>query len=299
MDATGDTVLAQFDYARLSVIYRDLNMWNESVIWILRSLESMRRLYKFCDYYGYLNLLIQDYIKLGRADEALVFLQKNSREVPPVNLPQKVDLNEMFGDCYTELKQYAKAAPYYQEMLREFAVTGFNERYYSTHTQMVLDFIHYYETMGSFYIRTRQYEKVRYYLTRILALPEGAVPPLSMLDVQRMQFAVDSAAGNYISSIRHFELHKKLNDSLFTATKNKQIAELQIEYKTNQKDQSIKMLEIQSRNQEAELQKANLQRDITIAGIFTLFIISGLAYNGYHNKQRSNLALPDQTGRDQ
>ncbi|HEX3933169.1 MAG TPA: hypothetical protein VHW43_00730 [Puia sp.] len=49
---------------------------------------------------------------------------------------------------------------------------------------------------------------------------------------------------------------------------NKQIAELQIEYKTNQMDQSIKMLEMQSKSQETELQKANLQRDITIAGIF-------------------------------
>jgi two-component sensor histidine kinase len=34
-----------------------------------------------------------------------------------------------------------------------------------------------------------------------------------------------------------------------------------------------------------------MQRDITIAGVVALIIITGLAYNGYRNKQRSNRAL--------
>ncbi len=290
MEATGDTVLAHYDYARLALIYGDLDMLNESVAWITRSLESQKRQYEFGDYYGDLSLLVYDLLRLGKPSEAIAILQKTIGEVPP-NLPQRVDMNEMFGNCYAELKQYDKAARYYQEMLRGFKVTSFSKKYYSTHEQMVLDYIHYYETMGTFYVRTRQYEKARPYLDKILAMPPGVVPSISLIQFHRMQFAVDSAAGNYLPAIRHYEQHKRLSDSLFNATKNKQIAELQIEYKTNQKDQSIKMLEMQSKSQETELQKVNLQRDITIAGIFTLLIIAGLAYNGYHNKQRSNNAL--------
>jgi two-component sensor histidine kinase len=291
MEETGDTLIAHTDYSRLAVIYRDLNMWNESVLWISRSLESMRRQYEFGDFYGDLNLLIQDLLKLGRTDEALVILQKNTREVPPANLAQQVDLNEMFANCYMELKQYDKAERYYQEMLHGFSVTSFNEHFYSTRAMMIQDFVHYYEVVGAFYVRTRQYDKARIYLKKLLELPSGEVPPVSLIHVHHMQFTVDSASGNYISAIRHYELHKTLNDSVFTASKNKQIEELQIEYKTSQKDQSIKMLEMQSRSQETELQKVNLQRDITIAGIVTLLVIAGLAYNGYRNKQRSNKAL--------
>ena len=291
MEATGDTLLAHTDYSRLAVIYRDLNMWNESVSWISRSLESERRQYEFGDFYGDMNLLIQDLLKLGRTNEALAYLQKNTREVPPAQLAQQVDFNEMFANCYTELKQYDRAEQYYQEMLREFAITSFNEHYYSTRAMMIQDYIHYYEVVGAFYIRIRQYDKARVYLKKLLDLPVGEVPPITLIQIHHMQFMVDSASGNYISAIRHYELHKALNDSVFSASKNKQIAELQIEYKTNQKDQSIKMLEMQSKSQTTELQKVNLQRDITIAGIVTVLIIAGLAYNGYRNKQRSNKAL--------
>lgn len=291
MEATGDTLIAHYDYSRLAVIYRDLDMWNESVQWITRSLESMRRQYEFGDFYGDLNLLIQDLLKLGKTEEALAILQKNTREVPPAQLAQEVDYNEMFGNCYADLHQYDRAERYYMEMLHEFSITSFNTHYYSTKAMMIQDYIHYYEVVSGFYIRTREYEKARVYLKKLLDLPPGEVPPITLIHIHHMQFTVDSASGNYLDAIRQYELHKALNDSVFTASKNKQIAELQIEYKTNQKDQSIKMLEMQSKSQETELQKVNLQRDITIAGIFGVLIIAGLAYNGYRNKQRSNRAL--------
>lgn len=291
MEATGDTLIAHTDYSRLAVICRDLNMWNESVVWITRSLESQRRQYEFGDFYGDLNLLTQDLIKLGRTEEALAILQKDTREVPPAQLAQEVDYNEMFGNCYAELKQYGKAAHYYDEMLRGFSVTSFNPHYYSTHAMMVQDFTHYYEVVSAFYIRTREYDRARFYLKKLLELPPGDMSPVSLIHIHHMQFMVDSASGNYISAIRQYELHKALNDSVFNATKNKQIAELQVAYKSSQKDQSIRLLEIQSKSQTIELQKVNLQRDITIAGIVMVLIVAGLAYIGYRNKQRSNRAL--------
>jgi two-component system, sensor histidine kinase PdtaS len=291
MDSTGDTLKAHYDYARLAVIYRDLNMWNESVRWISRSLASEKRQYEFGDFYGDMNLLIQDLIKLGRTGEALAFLQKNSQENPPAQLAQRVDLNEMYANCYADLRQYDKAGYYYQEMLRGFEITSFNDRYYSTHVQMVLDFIHYYEVVGVFYVNTKQYDKAKFYLNKILDLPPGSVPPISLMRIHHMQFIVDSASGNYISAIRQYEMHKKLSDSVFNGAKDKQIAELQIKYNSEKKDQSITTLQMKSQNQAAELQKVNMQRDITIAGIMGLIIITGLAYNGYRNKQRSNTAL--------
>ena len=291
MDSTGDTLKAHYDYARLAVIYRDLNMWNESVRWISRSLAAEKRQYEFGDFYGDMNLLVQDLIKLGRTEEALAFLQKNSQENPPAQLAQRVDLNEMYANCYADLKQYDKAAHYYREMLHGFEITSFNDRYYSTHVQMVLDFIHYYEVVGDFYIKTKQYDKAKGYLNKILDLPPGSVPPISLMRIHHMEFIVDSASGNYLSAIRQYEIHKKLSDSVFNAAKDKQIAELQIKYNSEKKDQSITTLQMKSQNQAVELQKVNMQRDITIAGVVALIIITGLAYNGYRNKQRSNRTL--------
>jgi two-component sensor histidine kinase len=43
--------------------------------------------------------------------------------------------------------------------------------------------------------------------------------------------------------------------------------------------------------QQAELQRVNTQRNITFGGIAAFMLISGLAYNGYRNKKRSNRVL--------
>jgi two-component sensor histidine kinase len=94
-----------------------------------------------------------------------------------------------------------------------------------------------------------------------------------------------------VSAIKHFEIHKKINDSLFSAIKAKQIAELDIKNKTLESAQSIKLLRSQSKNQRAELARVNMQRNITFAGVAMLIIVAGFAFNGYRHKQRSNLQL--------
>jgi two-component sensor histidine kinase len=111
---------------------------------------------------------------------------------------------------------------------------------------------------------------------------------VTLYKFHQMQFVVDSAAGNYISAIQHFELHKRINDSLFNATKSQQIADLQIKYEIEKKEQSYKLLEAQAKSEHAELQNVSLQRNITIGGVAMLLIIAVLTYNGYRNKQRSN-----------
>jgi two-component sensor histidine kinase len=90
----------------------------------------------------------------------------------------------------------------------------------------------------------------------------------------------------------------KINDSIFNQTKNKQSQLLQVEYETEKKDNDIKMKEqeIQVLTQQdllrqASLKKANFVRDVTFGGILMLFVITGLIYKQYRNKQKSNRAI--------
>lgn len=55
------------------------------------------------------------------------------------------------------------------------------------------------------------------------------------------------------------------------------------------KDESIKFM--QSTVQQSMLERAILQRNITMGGLVLLLAISGITYNGYRHKQRSNLQL--------
>ncbi len=291
MLAASDTAMADFFYSKLALVYADLNMYDKSEEWILKSLDVLKKRYSFGDYYGELSLLIYDYIKSGQAQKAIACLEKTVREVPPENMAQKVDCNEMFGNCYVALKEYGKAEQYYLAMMRDYKITSFSGDFYSTNAQMVTDYIHYYQAMADFYILTGKYAQAGYYVKKVLDLPPGTVRPITLYKFHYMQFQVDSATGRYIPAIRHFELHKRINDSLFDATRMKQISELQVKYETREKEQSIAVLKAQSKSEHAGLQNVSLQRNITIAGIAMLLVVAGLAYNGYRNKQRSNRQL--------
>ncbi|WP_413667101.1 histidine kinase dimerization/phosphoacceptor domain -containing protein [Mucilaginibacter sp. Mucisp86] len=291
MTATADTALADFYYAKLALVYADLNKYDQSLVYILKSAEILKRRKQYEDFYGYLSLIIYDFITAKRPKEALAYLKQAVIDVPPKILAQQVDMYEAFGNIYVALKDYPKAEQYYLKMMEVYKVTNFSKDFYTTNEQMVTDFVHYNETMAGFYLLTRQFKKAGIYTQQILSLPSNKIRPITLTKIHRMQFRVDSASGNYITAIKHFEIHKRLDDSLFNAIKNKQIEELEISYKTKENKQSIRFLQEQSKSQKNEIQKANMQRNITFAGIAMLIIIAGLAFNGYRHKQRSNQQL--------
>lgn len=291
MTASADTALADFYYAKLALVYADLDKYDQSLVYILKSAEILKQRKQYEDFYGYLSLIIYDFITAKRPKEALAYLKQAVIDVPPKILAQQVDMYEAFGNIYVALKDYPKAEQYYLKMMEVYKVTNFSKDFYTTNEQMVTDFVHYNETMAGFYLLTRQFKKAGIYTRQILSLPSKKIRPITLTKIHRMQFRVDSASGNYVAAIKHFEIHKRLDDSLFNAIKNKQIEELDIRYKTNKNKQSIRFLQEQSKSQKNEIQKVNMQRNITFGGTAMLIIIAGLAFNGYRHKQRSNQQL--------
>ena len=68
-------------------------------------------------------------------------------------------------------------------------------------------------------------------------------------------------------------------------------ARLETRFETKEKEESIKLLEAKAKADRAELKQIGLQRNVTFGGVLALFLVSGLVYNGYRNKKRSNLLL--------
>jgi len=109
-----------------------------------------------------------------------------------------------------------------------------------------------------------------------------------LVDFYNNTYKYNVATGNYAAAVKNLEHRVTLQDSLFTADKDKQLAELNIKYQTGQQEQSIKNLHSDSTAQRAELWKANLQRNITIGGILVMIIVSALFYRTYKQKQAAN-----------
>ena len=295
MEATGDTARADYFYSKLALTYADLNMHDQSQVWILKAMKVLQRRNQLEDYYGYVSLAVWNFNQAGKPNEGIAFLQKTMKEVPPINIAQKVDLYEGFGNCYVALKQYGKAEQYYLTMLKLYKQTSFNASFYSTNYQMTTDYIHYNQILGNFYVLIKEYKKAGIYFGKILELPKGTVRPITLSKINAMQFIVDSANGNYISAIRHFEIHKRLDDSLFNETKSRQIEEMQVKYEIANKDKDLQrkeknivVLTNKSLVQEVSLRKANLIRNIIIVSALLLL---AFLYTVYRFKQKHNIQL--------
>lgn len=265
----------EYFYLRAVTVYADLGMHDKEEFYCYKALGVSKK-GKGSYFVNELSWLTKDLILTNRSQEALRLLKQNYKPGDILNLDQKRVLFKLFGNCYTALKQYDLAEKYYVAMLNINEALADESQY---------------QTIANFYIITQQFTKAAFFLKKLQGFPKGLIGPLNLREIELMRFKVDSASGNYLSAIGHFQIFKKVNDSLFNATKSKQISELGIKYETAQKEKSITSLKSQSLVQRTQLQKANLQRNITFIGTAMLLIIAGLAYNGYRNKQRGNLKL--------
>lgn len=256
-----------FQYAKAAFDYAFLTNDSEVIFWKYRQVE--------------------DQIKIGDAKNALnEFI---TAKLKPVDANQKQFIAAIYGDLYFALNDYTNAERYYLKMIeldKEVAMEnsktlGFENKL------MGSEALH---KIGWFYIERKNYARARPYLVKALTgFNSSSVEEQS--NIEFSLFKADSALGNYLSAIRHFERSKNVKDSIFNATKSRQFSELEIQYQTGQREKSFLALKNKSILQNQELERGRLEKNITLAGIGMLFIVSGLVYNGYRNKNKSNIAL--------
>jgi two-component sensor histidine kinase len=154
------------------------------------------------------------------------------------------------------------------------------------------DWIHIvYTELARYYLEVHVTEKARLYLNKSLHLP---LPPGggggfgSRLEIN---YKIDSAERDYKAAFYHLLTYKTYIDSLFTETKTRQFQQLDIEYETSKKADSISLLTQKDLLQTANLHQANLIGNITIAGIVLALAVLGLLYRQYMVKLHNNRAM--------
>jgi len=285
MQLVKDTARASIFYTRIGNIYVELGQYEKSISWYSRAsaiLQANRASTRYV-VYGH---LVRSMISLGKQEEALLMLRKTVQEAPPESMVDKQEVARALGDCYNALHRHDLAERYYLEMM------DWEEQMAKAHISYSQSV---YYTVGKFYTDRHRYDRAGYYLRKGLALTPGKTSSASRKkDTYLALFKVDSALGNYLSAIRHLQLYNLLRDSIFNETKSRQIAELQIRYETEKKEQDIQLLRNRSQLARNRLQQARLARNVTLAGIIMLLAIVGLLYNRYRLKQRSHQQLQAQ-----
>jgi two-component sensor histidine kinase len=286
METTRDFSLATYFYYNLATTYYDLSSYDNSLIYYYKALPFSIKEHNYNRLYELLRDISQVLILQNKPRQALQFLQAKTAAVPPVNLKQREWMDAAYGSCYQELKMYGKAEIYYLDMIKLADVDYKNQGYE--------DYFHNYSIVSNFFVATQQYKKADYYLSKLLNAPPLLMRPSLMSQIQLSQFKVDSALGNWVSAIRHYESHKKLNDSLFNATNKKLLEEVQLKYASEKKDEdlqlqskNIQLLTKQSQLEQNQVDRTRAIKNVILGALIMSILLLVLIFNRYRLKQRS------------
>ncbi|QHS61121.1 tetratricopeptide repeat-containing sensor histidine kinase [Chitinophaga agri] len=287
-DSTGQLCAT---YNRLGMIYYDMGSAKESMTYYRKAWEVAVRLKDTVSIQILACNFAHSSIRLGTISEGLGLLKEVERRYPPKRMDTDIWLNSAILGCYVKSGRYEQGRPYAQHL--EVLGKGVEK------ADPKLEHIH--GPLIKYYLGIRQYAKARTYAAAMadMALKQGHLSVLA--SSYNGWFKADSALGLYADAIRHYQLYKKYNDSLFNITKSRQISQLQLQFDAEQKDQAIQLkqqnIELLTREgmlQKAELQKARVTRNVIIIGAGMLVMLLLLGYNRYQLKQRSNQQMKAQ-----
>lgn len=227
-------------------------------------------------------------IRLRQPQEAARLLHDITEKYPTQNSMMRTHLTAGLLKAYTATNQYALAQRYCDQL-----VALSNTLSKEANEQAFI-----YSAVFPFYLKTRQYQQARRYILAYEWYNKNVRFLQGAYAVQLYWFKLDSAQGNYLSSIKHYQQYKQLQDSVFNETKSQQLANLEVLYETEKKErdltlkeQSIKVLTQEKQLQAAQIKKDRLIRNEIIATTILLLLLLGVIYNRYRLKQRSNRLL--------
>jgi len=279
-------------YFTLGVAYYNKRKFEEALGFYQKSVELSSKLNDQYMYYLGVHEILSCYANLKKYKIAFAYLKQTSKRYP-----LKTPIQEsMFLSA--ELKLYnhlgnsngaEKIIPRFKKIFQQI-YKGLPEQA-KTYYYAMDNFVATYDPLPKHYLITKQWLKFSDEVKFLETLPTDKMSPLTKITIYQHKFKLDSANGDFLAALKGFQRIKIIKDSLTNIATSKQISELEAQYESVKKDKTIQGLNNQSAIQKSNLEKINLQRNITLAGICFTIILTALLYLAYRSKQRSNLNL--------
>lgn len=272
----------------LAITYFSIKNYKQSLYFFYRSLQYAKKNKEQSSIILMTYNLADVLITLNRPTESFKLIKDTEKAYRTVDVVSRMLLNVSSLNSMRTSKKYPAAKIYSDTLLRLEPQIDINNRY----RPILLLYLTIY------FMEIKDYVKAQVYATKYVGFAERRKNNDILIRALQLQYKLDSLQQNYKGELRNFKRYIKLRDQLFDETKTKQIAQLEIQYQTEKKDQEIKSKEtnIIILKKQAQLQAINIEQKettqrLTIAGAILLTLLLGLSYNRYLLKQRVNRQL--------
>lgn len=234
----------------------------------------------------------------------------------------KLRYNSAYVDVYTSMPSAnIDSALHYYRRLEALpkAAQGVNSEYVMSNI-----------AIAQYYIRTARFAEATPYLDKGMSLATASKSPFLIHQVQNIRgiyafrtghydeaiallgkvigISRQVSMGNYLESLHllaeaykakgmpekamaYYDLYDREKDTFTRANMNRYFADLEIQYRTREKEKQIHLLSSANRLRELELKNATRLRIMLVSGLVCLSIIALLLYRVYRNREKLNQEL--------
>ncbi|WP_259067902.1 histidine kinase dimerization/phosphoacceptor domain -containing protein [Mucilaginibacter sp. X4EP1] len=226
--------------------------------------------------------LVEMLLERGRGTEALTYIKKLTYQVPPVTTLDSLFYNLTLGlyDIYT--KNWKSAHSFFNKadlLEKKVEQHGLNVRKPEVLISLAtLDF------------KEGNYKQARVYYEEVLSLQtigNGGLYGDNAVALEAL-IKIDSVAGDQKAQLRDYRRFTAAIIRNYKVSKTMLAEELQVKYATSERINQINLLNQKAKLEQANLQQANLTKNITIAGIILVIIIAGLLYRQSQIRKKNN-----------
>lgn len=303
------------NYYDLGVLYKRLDMYEVSLGYYLKaldyqekdkdtfrlvhSLNAVGNLYMLMNRYdkalvnyrkaleldlvsGKVDVLAQTYNNIsvvfldgfGNPDSTIYYCNKGLEFLQDVNIDNFVTLNTNLAEAYVMMDMPAKALPYHRKSISRLS-----------ELKKPILVSRLYSSLANYFFSTGKYDSARFYNKKSM---EKAIEiqSLKMRDINlRMLSKIDSAQGNYLLSLKHFQKASQINDSILSSEHIKRLSELDFIYETEKKEAENQYLREQNELKSEVIKNQHRINWITLVA----FVFFGLFLFTQYNSKRKVL----------
>ena len=268
----------------LGVVYKKMGYLSKALEYDHKSLELFKNLNNWRDEIGVNNNIAAIYLEEKSNNKAL--------EICFQTLELSMKHNDKYGiqNCYSfiglayfELKNYPAAISYYQKAIVIEEET--NNQYSKAISQA---------NLAKVYMETGELNKAVDYFKKAFDLFKGSRAKNEIKDIYKDLSKVYEKQNDFKNALKYHQLFSSLNDSIYNEENSRQINELSAKYENEKREKEIALLnaDVQSKQKDAEvlhtkIQKRNSVIYGTIVGAVLLLLTIVLLFNRRRLIQRS------------
>lgn len=222
------------------------------------------------------------YIRIEEYDKAMVCYDEGIKIVREHQFrEQEIILLSSLSEMMLKQNKPEKAIQYLKNT--DFSIANVNDYYFKIAPGYVL---------GKAYKQLKQFDKAQYYFSIALSIAQKKNINDSRIEAHQALAEIYETTGQYKKALEQQKLYLQLNDSLLSREKIKDINELEVKYRSAEKDKELLQERTKLQEKEAKLREKNLWiTSITLAALFVVILFMVIYRNVRH---RQTVALKNE-----